>query len=343
MTIYNEDLQKDRTVMASDQVIDAMNDLDRPAAAYLRWPWPELDEITGPIGAPGVVWFVCAFSGSGKTTFVTSLIELWRAIDKRIYVMPLEAQPKDFRKHLACVQCGFYPGDVLSGHAASLPNWKDMRARLNETLALQYKAPFVDRVMVSEQRAINVEGLRHGLEEAKEFRADVVIVDHIDHIGDTGTNSNLYAESRAVNHAALRMAQDYDLRLLFTSQLNQEIAKSPDHLAKYQPPRDQHVLMGGVKRQVATGMIGLFRKARDRRPSETDDEYVQAIKDAKAGKIGADKVLDTSAMGVNAMKLRHYGAREGSRVFLGFENGRVLSVAEKDRWVTASGFPRPQL
>lgn len=326
-------------VLAGDQVNAAMNDLDRPASDYLRWPWPDLDAVTGPIGAPGVLWFVCAFSGIGKTTFVTSLIELWREQGKRIYVMPLETRPRDFRKHLACVQCGIYPGGVLSGDDASLPDWEEKRGRLNAALKAQYRAPFVDQIMISEQKAINVRGLDDGLKEAKAFGADVVIVDHIDHIGgtDNGASSNLYAESKAVNHAALRMAQDNEHRLVFTSQLNLTIARGNDHLAKYGPPRDEHVLMGNVKRQVATGMVGLFRKPRDRRPSETDEEYIQLLKDARAGKVEPPDVLDPNVMCVNAMKLRYYGSREGRRVNLGYEHGKVAALNERDRYRTTGG------
>jgi hypothetical protein len=65
---------------------------------------------------------------------------------------------------------------------------------------------FADFVRISPQRSINVEGLEEGLKEAQDFGADVVIVDHIDHIAG-GDGTNLYAESVAVNDAALRMAQ----------------------------------------------------------------------------------------------------------------------------------------
>lgn len=317
-------------VRASDQVVDALIDLDRPAAAYLRWPWPALDAVTGPLGAGGCVWFVCAFSSIGKTTFVTSLVEEWRNVGRRVYVMPLETEPKEFRKHLACVQCGIYPGGVLSGHDKSLPDWPTKKARLVTALNAQYQTPFVDQVMISEQQAINVEGLRQGVQEAKEFRASVVIVDHIDHIAG-GANANGYAESKAVNHAALQLAKEFDMTLLFTSQLNLEIARNPDHLAKFGPPRDGHVLMGNTKRQIATGMVGLFRRPRPRRPLETDEEYTEAIKQARAGKIDAPEVLDQTSMGVVAMKLRHYGSREGSRIYLGFEHGKVTHLEERDQ------------
>jgi replicative DNA helicase len=324
----------DALAQAVSQTADAMLELERPASEYLRWPWPELDAVTGPLGAGGVVWFVCAFSGIGKTTFTTSLIEEWRALGKRVYVMPLETRAKTFRTHLACVQAGVYPGGVLSGADKQRPDWESLKHRVVQCLRAQRESPFLDTVMISEQTAINVAGLERGLMEAKSFGADVVIVDHIDHIEGAGDGKNLYAESKAVNHAALTMAQDNGMTLLFTSQLNLEIAKGTDHLAKFGPPRDSHVLMGNTKRQIATGMIGLFRKPRDRKQHETDDEYLAALKDARAGKIEPPDILDPNVMGVVAMKLRHFGAREGRRVFLGFEHGKVVGLSERDHHTT---------
>lgn len=329
---------KHPTVLASDQIIEAIHFLDLDADFCIRWPWPELDAVTGPMN-PGEVWFICAISSGGKTTFVTSAIDLWEQQGRKIYVMPLETKPRSFRTQLACYKCGIHPGDALSGQLRGKD--EDKRERIKQALRDQMRSPFVERVMVSEQEAINVKGLERGLREAVDFGADIVIVDHIDHIDGENT-ANLYAASKAVNHAALRMAQEAELLLVFTSQLNLSAQRSPDHLARYQPPRVDHVLMPGVKQQIATGMIGLFRKVRDIKPSETPDDYAAALARAKKGELPAPDVLDSAVMGVNAMKLRHYGSREGSRIYLGFEHGHVTSLSEKDRWTTA-GYPRPQV
>jgi hypothetical protein len=323
-------------VRATDQVADAMRALDRHPSRYLRWPFPELDELTGALGAGGEVWFVCAFSGSGKTSFVTSLIELWRLAGRRIYVMPLETRAYEFRTRLACMQVGVRPGDALTGVLRRSPEGEVKRHEIHAALRAQFKAPYVDQVMVSEARSIDVRGLERGLKEAKAFGADVVIVDHIDHVSDDSGRSG-HAESVAVNRAAEEMAKANDLLLLLTSQLNLDIARDPNHLARYSPPRDQHVLMGGTKRQIATGMIGLYRKVRDRGPHETEEEYKATLDAARRGTEPATSVLDTTVMGVNAMKLRHYGEREGGRVLLGFEHGRVVPLAERDRYETHFG------
>ena len=327
-------------VVAMDQVNEAIIALDRHPDTFVRWPFPELDALTGPM-APGNVWFICASSGGGKTTFVASLIDLWRIAGKKVYVMPLETRPHQFRTYLACMTTGVHPGDALSGQLRAMPGGEATRAVLASELHAQLKAPYVERVMVSENRAIDIDGLTAGLQEAKAFGADVVIVDHIDHIGG-GNGSNLYHESKLVNHGALRMAQDNDLLLLFTSQLNMSASKG-DYLSKYLPPKEEHVLFGSLKRQIATGMIGLFRPLRKRRDDETDEEYVKALRAARAGTGNIADALEPNTMGVSAMKLRNYGSREGMKTYLTVSHGRVFSMDERDRYSTAGGHVRQLL
>lgn len=329
-------------VLAADQVVDAMLMLDRREEVFTRWPFPDLDALTGPL-APGDVWFLCAASGGGKTTMVCSTIVRWQRAGRKVYVMPLETKAKAFRVYLACMEAGVHPGDVLSGEYLRYPNAKAVRDMLRDTFADQAKPPFVDQVMVSEQRAITLKGLETGLREAKAFGADVVIVDHIDHI-EGGEGANTWSDAKAISDGALRMAQDNDMLLLFTSQLNTSVSKG-DYLAKYMPPRRDHVLFGALKENVCTGMIGLFRPIRKPHAGETKDEYADAIKAARTG-LGAGSVTDVlepNTMGVVAMKLRNYGAREGQKVHLWVEHGRVHPMREADRYSTAGGFVRQHI
>jgi hypothetical protein len=318
-------------VSASKQIGDAVSHLERHPDTLVRWPFPDLDALTGPMGE-GECWFVPAFSGGGKTTFIVSVIEAWRLQGKKVYVMPLELQAPRFRTYLACMQNGTHPGDALSGALRADPDRALERARLKEILFAQMKPDFLNHVMVAEQRAIDVAGLRAGLMEAKSFGADVVIVDHIDHIeGDEA--ASLYAASKQVNHAALKMAQDNRLLLVMTSQLNMEIAKQ-DRLAKYAAPMVHHVQFPSVKLQVATGMIGLFRPLRAPKPGEDLEDYKNEIKAARQGAVDAPAALEPNTMGVVAMKLRNYGSREGVRINLALELGRVVGIPEKDKYGT---------
>ncbi len=324
----------DPVVIASDQVIDAMNAMERPASAYLHWPFPDLDAVAGGM-APGNVWFVCGASGGGKTTFISSLIDLWRLAGKKVYVMPLETRAHEFRTYLACMATGIHPGDALSGRLANKPAERDM---LMAEFRGQLHSPYVEQVMVSGQRSINLEGLGQGLREAKAFGADVVIVDHIDHI-QAGDGKNVFQESKLVNDAALALAQENDVILLFTSQLNMSASKG-DYLAKYRPPKDEHVNFGELKRRNATGMIGLYRPIRQPRPTESKDEYVKVMQAARDGTGNAMDALEPNTMGVVAMKLRYYGAFEGSKIQLAVRHGRVYPMSEADHWSTAGHYPR---
>jgi replicative DNA helicase len=324
--------------VAADQICEALSALDRDVDEFVRWPYPDLDTLTGPL-APGNVWFVCAPSSGGKTTFVASTIEQWWRAGKKVYVMALETRAYEFRTYLACMAQGIAPGEALSGNLLKLPNGPMLREGLKNELRRQIQAPMVERVMVSATRAIDVMGLQHGMMEAKAFGADVVIVDHIDHLESGENGSNLYAAAKDVNHAALRLAQDNDQLLVFTSQLNMQSDRTQDHLAKYAPPRDQHVLFGGLKRQVATGMIGLFRPIRKRRHTETDDDYAKAIRRARCGEDEAWRALEPGVMGVSAMKLRNFGQREGARTYLTVTEGKVEHMRERDKYTTRPGQP----
>jgi hypothetical protein len=237
------------------------------------------------------------------------------------------------------MEAGINPGDALSGQLRADPARTDERQRLLDAVRGQMRDEYVRAVMISEQRSINVRGLEKGLKEAKAFGADVVIVDHIDHI-EAGNGSNLYTESVAVNNAALRMAQDNGMLLWFTSQLNMEIGKGKDRLAKYGPPMQHHLMFPTAKIKNATGIIGLFRPLRAPKTTETAKEYAAAMKLARAGDANAPLALEHGVMGVNAMKLRNYGQHEGKRVVLGFAQGRVVPLAERDRYTTASRDPR---
>jgi hypothetical protein len=320
------------SVLAQNQIIGALSHIDRHPSTLVRWPYRDLDGLTGPMGE-GEVWFVCAFSGGGKTTFIASTIEAWRLAGRKVFVMPLELQPNRFRTYLACMELGIYPGDALSGELRSDPTRNAEREALKAAIVTQGHTSYTDQVMISEQRAINVRGLEKGMMEAKAFGADIVIVDHIDHIeGDS--KGGLFSASKQVNDAALRMGQDNGLLCVFTSQLNMEIAKK-DALAKYSPPQVQHVLFPTPKLTVATGMIGLYRPLRAPVPDETPDDYARAIRDARAGITDANSALEKGVMGVVAMKLRNYGQREGVRIKLAVEHGRVLYLPERDRMGTS--------
>jgi KaiC/GvpD/RAD55 family RecA-like ATPase len=330
------DFGADHDIETTDQVGAAKDNLYRPDSDWLAWPWPDLTTLCGRM-KPRDVWFVCAFSGNGKTLFVSSAIRQWVADRVKVYVLPLENTADDFRLYMACQAVGIDPGIVNGGGLLDLP--LALREEWERKIDAELTRQATDRGLrdyakVKGVAEINLHRLTLAAEEAADWGARVLIVDHIDHI-EGGDGSSLHAESVRVNKAAKNLAKKHDLIFLFTSQLNNESVKGgSDRLAQFGPPMPHHVLQGGQKRFVATGMIGLHRKLRDRDEDETEKEYAAALTQSRKGDKPPMDALAPNVMAVTFMKSRNFGAREGNRCFLSVEHGRVLPLAEKDRHQT---------
>lgn len=321
---------------AEEQVNSATDNLYRADAEWVPWPWPDLTELAGRM-KPRDIWFVCGFSGNGKTLFASSAIQEWIRQGVKVYVMPLETAADDFRMYLACQNVGIDPGIVNSGGLLELsPSLRDAwEGMIERELKRQLTdAAFHDFVKVKGVDAVNLARLTLAAEEASKWGAKILIVDHIDHI-QGGNGTNLHNESINVLMAAKDLAKRYNLVFLFTSQMNNESIKGGrDRLAQFGPPMPHHVYMGGDKRKVAVGMLGLHRRVRDQFDDETPEEFAAAIKKSRDGDNPPLDALQPNVMAVTAMKLRNAGAKEGQRMFLAVEHGRVLDLPEKDRHAT---------
>ncbi len=56
---------------------------------------------------------------------------------------------------------------------------------------------------------------------------------------------------------------------------------------------------------------------------------------ARDGTGNAIDALEPNTMGVVAMKLRNYGANEGTKISLAVKHGRVYPMLERDKWETS--------
>lgn len=317
-------------VAQTDEATDALF-LERDA--WLRLPWPSLDDVVGGIGG-GNVWFVGGFSGNGKTTFLMNLTAELLLQDRVVYYLGTETRANELRTRLACQRVGCYAGDVLSGASREWDNWPFVRARLLEDIQLQRSLGANNRFFVCPVQRVSAAELVASFDDAHIQGADLLIIDHIDHMEHGGGKTG-FEDSRMLAHLVLDLAQSTEIPVLAATQFNNEGARG-DRLGQYQPPQPHHVYMGGHKRQIAWGMLGLYRPLKD---GLTKDE----IKDARAGKLEPSQFLEPNCMAISVMKHRHYGAREGARVRLEFDKGRLKDIPERDQYVTtfATRGPRP--
>lgn len=309
----------DPRIVAQDQVLDAYTAMDRELSAYTHFPFPAVDELVGAVPG-GDVGFVAAFSGLGKTTFITSAIKAWIKAGKRVYCLPLESQPNVFRTHLACKELGYHAGMVLTGgYKREQPqNWMRIRGEIRDEMSRQIKGDMAERLYVSPTRRMDTAALTKGAHHAAKLGADIFIIDHIDHI--TGEGKNLHGDTKRIVDHTLDLTQDLGLVTICTTQLNNEGSKGGDRLSLYQCPQPHHLYMGGSKRMVAAWMIGLFR------PLKLDGVDPKELAAARQGSIEAWKVLEPNCMGVSLMKSRHFGERVSQRAYLGVEKGAAVEL-----------------
>lgn len=316
--------------------------MDLPLEAYLPWPWRALNALMGPM-APGEVHYLAAASSVGKTTFVTSFVDLV-AEQHPLYVIPTELPPQDWRVWWTCFRCRVKPRWVLQGwlkaraQGVELPDMPAdvlalsqvdatrLRVQLRQTNA-ELSDPtgkWADRVYVSALKTLNGASVRASLKDAADFGAKCVLVDHVDQLRD---KRNVFQAAGEVAEALMHGAQAHGLIVLATSQLNREATKG-DHLARFRPPRGDTVRYGDEKFQNATTMLGLFRPPRLRHPHETPDEFKQQVRLAKENAIPAHDVLMPGVTGVSAMKFRLEGEAIGQKAYLGWQNGRLTDLTD---------------
>lgn len=289
-----------------------------PAEQFVHYPWPDLDHLIGGM-LPGELHYVCAFSGNGKTLFMLSLLLEWWKKGKQVYLLGLETVPKYLLVNLCCLREGLHAPDILTGRAWSRPDWPEQRERLRlAAMALGAGGIYLSPVEHVGAREIGL-AYRH----AKDLGADVVMIDHVDHI--SGESGRLYEESVQINAQIEQLTKSYDLLTVASSQLNLDAVRG-DPLAQFRPPRPEQVKMGNKKRELGTSMIGLYRPIRE----NVTKEELRAVKEGLKPALG---ILTPWQMGVSVMKNRK-GGNDGAKCVLSTDGYRVKHLSEKDRYST---------
>lgn len=315
-----------------EQTLEARDRLMLPPEAYLRLPWPSVDALVGGI-APGDVWFVAGFSGNGKTTWLMNLVNALLLLGRTVYYLGLETRPSVLRTHLACLRLGLYPGDILSGECKSWDSWPQVRPLLVQEFETARRLGERDRFLVNGVAHVDATALRVAGQDAAMDKADLVVIDHVDHLRHDGGRS-VHEESMRAVQLILELAQEKNLRMMVATQCNNEAVKG-DRLGQYQPPQPHHVYMGSHKRMVATGMLGLYRPLAAEAPKDL-------LAEVRAGRKEVREILEPNTMGVTVMKSRYYGNREGMRTALRLQQGHLIEIPEKDRYTSAQYGPGPK-
>lgn len=302
------------------QAQEASDALSAKASDFFTMPWAPLAKMVGGI-PKGDVWYAGGFSGDGKTAFFTSLAGELTDSGKRVYYVPTESPAKVIRTHFACKRLGYDAGDLLSGKYLEWINAKDVRAEVRaevKRLAMPDESG-KRRLWIGADGFISSLRLLAEGAHAAQLGADVFIVDHIDHV--EGSGRSMYESSVQANGTLLKIAQDYGLVVFAATQFNLEAVRG-NRIMRYLAPQPNYVYMGNHKRHIASGMLGLYRCLK---LTGLDPDLLKAFNQGSST-VQAKDILEPSTMAISLMKHRLYGNREGQKVMLHVQNGRVMEM-----------------
>lgn len=293
------------------------------AQNVVRWPWPDLHDIGGPLRL-GTVNYVAAYTGVGKTTFTLDLVRRWLEQGVGVTVLPLETTPDEWRLSLAACKVGIQHGsvhEIVAEVAEGNLERKGVLDALEAQLLIDAQDPtLLKNLFVVPDRRVNVESVDLAFAMAKSLHHKVVIIDHIDHVD--GADQTMGRDGgvksiRDVNNAVLDLAKLHKLCVIAMSQLNASIeVDGSNPLARFAKPGLKHIAFNSLKIPNANQIWGIFR---DIDPQVSRRDFALA----REGAIPVQEVLMPWCTSLVALKLRDRGHREGEVANLWYRNGRL--------------------
>lgn len=323
----DQGVESGRVVEAVRQVQDLEEALELPADRFLHIPFAPVDKLVSGL-PPGSLWFLTAFSGDGKSSFLMSVVERYLNQGKRIAYLGLETLPWKLRVHLACRELNVDPGDIITGAILAHPDGEKIRQEVKAVANALLTVDWIKRIRLFPYSYIGVEQLEEASIAATDMEADVVVVDHIDHV-QGGDGSQPFQESVKVIQKLHDLKQSLEVTYVVASQLNNETVKR-DPLSRYRPAEPHMVYMGAHKRMVADGMLSIYRPLQiPPRDQEGIKAYRSLVQDVRQGFRKSKDLVIPNTMGVAVTKHREYN-REGTRCYLHIERGKVRELEHNE-------------
>lgn len=302
---------------ADTQIREAEAFLDLTADRFLHWPWAALDEVVGGM-APGTLHYIVCPSKGGKTTLCRSAVTQWCKQGKKVLYGGFEMKAETLRTMAAAEEVGLDPGDILTGAWLHHEHYGSMRAEMVRAYQMQrHPDHWYQNLRFTGFESVGPKEVEQMMETAHTWGADVVVIDHVDHLDGDGKATEFEVSIRA-NKLLLRLAKKYNLTVIITSQTNQT-GRQHDRWRDHKPLRDEVVRFGDIKKQVATTMIGFFRPLK---PGVTKEERDQV----EYGERDATDLLLSGANRFNVIASRTYGSRIGRTGLVGWERGRIVDA-----------------
>lgn len=295
--------------MAAKQVETATAALSRDTSHAVRWHWPALDTMTGPM-MPGELIIVGALMGNGKSAFLMSQLDAFAENGTPTLYLPLEIDPDQCRRRWAAWKLELDVRAVLRGDWAAIGG-KHARDAVASILAEQEQR--FPHVNFAPPKRITLDKLVEWCRWAqREYDAKVVMIDHL-HRMDFGSNqATMRVSITDVVRRLKDLARELALVLICSAQLN----RSSDPIDAFCPPLLSRIKESAGIAEEADVALMLSRRLGRNLPDDWREQL-------KMGRITERELADPGVMVITCRKHRLDDQALNGRVLLHVRNGKV--------------------
>lgn len=266
---------------------------------------------------PGQLWIIAAATGIGKTTLLLCAADDFVLDGARVAYLGLEMEDHELRTAHACLRARVPRWVAVENSWSEQPGGREMAKSVMEHLFAQRKHPLVDRLLFLPHRYIDAGVLKQAAKEAAAFGADILIVDHLNHISSSSLNDFTH-----IVQLSKKIAEDHGLVNISAVQMNRDAVRGGHKLTRYQPMQLQHMYGGGVIEHNAVVVLNPYRPI----VTGADETTKKLILAATKGDIEPTSVLQKDRMGIAVLKHRPRGELEGHRCVLRLEHGKLYDL-----------------
>lgn len=294
---------------AADQVEEARTRLDKDFSRAIAMPWTRLHGEIGHGLLPEQFWALAADSGMGKTTLVSSAIEQWLRLARKVFMLPLEQGVDTTRLYLAALATGHSVKLVLKNAWDQLPSMA--KGEIEGHLLWQEDAGSESLYLHPEGRP-RVKDIPAIYKRAAAFGAEVVVIDHIHRIPTRSHDE--YADLCAT---IKEMSKLHKIPTLATAQNHRgQGPGAGDRLKAHLLPMVDRIQGGKVLEQECDVVLGAYRPLME----GLEDDVLRGI---RAGAIKVKDYLIPNVVRVAGLKARLEG-NAGWTVDLIWDKGRIV-------------------
>lgn len=300
--------------LAAVQTQGALALLSRDTAQAVRWNWPDVHQLVGPM-YPGDLIVVGALSGSGKTTLMRNQADAWEQAGVSVLYLPLEVDAEVMRLQWAAQRCGFPLPAVMRNEWHRLPEGaREELAGALDDLSTSRCLHFVP------DRRVTVGSLARWIAWGREHvHARLVVIDHFHRMSfGQGGDGYRIAVTEAARHLK-DTAREHGVTIVATAQLN----RTTDPLDPFRPPTPARIKESAGLMEEADVLLMLSRVLKATvSPAE--------LKELGLGRIDEQQIADPTAMRVTCRKHRLDATVWNKSARLVVRDGRVWSVTTRE-------------